>query len=317
MRKQSSVLTPTQTQTPALILQLVLALAFTCMLNACADLSPQARDAHADKLAATKQWRRVLIPTKVFTLAAYVPPTPSTANTLAIYIEGDGFAWRTPYRPSDNPTPRDPIGLALAMRHASGVAPSVAAGATADVTTNVAADVAIYLARPCQYVVAAHARGCAVSYWTNKRFAPEVISATDQAIDHLKARFHAQHLMLIGYSGGGAVAALVAARRKDVTALVTVAGNLDHVAWTTLHHVHPLDGSLNPADAWQHLINVPQVHFVGAHDKNISIVVSNAYVDRFPLTQRPLVQLVADADHACCWAYHWPALLNQHMPIPH
>jgi hypothetical protein len=45
------------------------------------------------------------------------------------------------------------------------------------------------------------------------------------------------------------VASLVAARRHDVVRLVTVAGNLDHLAWTTLHGVSPLTGSLNPADA--------------------------------------------------------------------
>lgn len=287
-------------QPPVLILKLTLALALASMLSACADLSPQARHAHADKLAATHQWQQVLIPVKAFTLAAYVPQavasnTISNTTTLAIYIEGDGFAWRTSSQPSNNPTPRNPIGLQLAMRHAPGVA--------------------AYLARPCQYVDDAHAHGCNLAYWTNKRFAPEVIAATDQAIDALKARFHARHLILIGYSGGGAVAALVTARRKDVTELVTVAGNLDHASWTTLHHVHPLEGSLNPANAWEKLLDVPQIHFVGARDRNISVAVVNAYANRFPVGKRPLVEVVPDADHACCWVDRWPALLNQHTPI--
>jgi hypothetical protein len=68
-----------------------------------------------------------------------------------------------------------------------------------------------------------------------------VISASNQAVDALKQRYGAQEIVLVGYSGGGAVAALVAARRTDVVRLVTVAGNLDHLAWTHLHSVPPPD----------------------------------------------------------------------------
>ena len=85
-------------------------------------------------------------------------------------------------------------------------------------------------------------------YWTTHRFAPEVIRASDLALDRLKTLFGAQRLVLVGYSGGAAVALLVAARRHDMGQIITVAGNLDHQAWTHYHHVQALSGSLNPVD---------------------------------------------------------------------
>lgn len=178
----------------------------------------------------------------------------------------------------------------MALRHASGAA--------------------VYLARPCQYVSPDDARDCREAYWTGRRFAPEVIAAADQAIGALKQRFGAGKLALIGYSGGGAVAALVAARRSDVARLVTVAGNLDHRAWTARHGVPPLEGSLNPADEWQSLQAIPQLHLVGGEDTNVSADVVRAYLARFPPERRPDMRVIAEFNHSCCWAEHWPAVLG-------
>ena len=138
---------------------------------------------------------------------------------LTVYIEGDGLAWRTRSIPSTNPTPIDPVGLKLALAHPLGNA--------------------AYLARPCQYVGGHTARGCDQSYWTNKRFAREVIESSNEALTTLKLEFGARHLQLVGYSGGGAVAALLAAKRDDVIRLVTVAGNLEHLAWTMVPFFEP------------------------------------------------------------------------------
>jgi dienelactone hydrolase len=147
-----------------------------------------------------------------------------------------------------------------------------------------------------------------VSYWTKRRFAPEVIEATGLAVDDLKRKFGASKLVLVGYSGGGAVAALVAARRQDVTQLVTVAGNLDHNVWTSIHHIPRLEGSLNPADAWEHLQNIPQIHFLGADDKNVSKAVVDSYLDRFQGNIRPMLIVVDGFDHICCWVEQWSRL---------
>lgn len=257
-------------------------------INACATSSPESRRQHADKLAMEQQWQRLHIPTQTFELAAYIPTHATTADTLAIYIEGDGLAWLNRHRLSPDPTPKNPLALQLALRHPTG---------------NVA-----YLARPCQYVTAAQARNCSSKYWSSHRYAPEVINASNAAITALKARLRAEKLILVGYSGGGAVAALVAARRDDVVQLITVAGNLDHRAWTHRHGITPLSASLNPADAWQTLVDIPQMHFVGAEDKIIDRTVSHSYQRRFPSDKQPRVRLIENFDHHCCWPERWGEL---------
>jgi len=270
---------------------LLLLLSLLSGLAGCVNLSPDLRRDHADQLAAASGWQRVRLPAGSFVLAGYLPQTiPADNQTLTVYIEGDGLAWITASLVSLDPTPLQPIGLALALRHPQGAA--------------------AYLARPCQYVEGVETRGCSAEYWTSKRFAPEVVAATSQAIDTLKQRFQAQQLVLVGYSGGGALAALVAAHRQDVKLLVTVAGNLDHRAWTEQHHATPLTGSLNPADAWQELLNVPQIHFVGGKDQVVGREVAAAYASRFPADRRPKIQVVPEFDHTCCWAEQWPDLFR-------
>jgi len=261
-------------------------------LAACTSVPLESRFQYADALAASKSWQRLIIPTESFDLVAYAPRQFPTSDTLSIYIEGDGLAWVSSTRLSANPTPRRPTGLELALRHPQ-------------------ATVA-YLARPCQYVIDTEARGCNKIYWSSHRFAPEVVTATDQAVDNLKQRFNAKKLVLVGYSGGGAVAALVAARRNDVVQLITVAGNLDHKAWTRQKRLTPLRGSLNPADYWQTLLNIPQLHFIGARDSVIGRDVTESYLDRFPANRRPHIKIVEGFDHICCWVKRWPELLSLH-----
>lgn len=240
-------------------------------------------------------WQMLHLPTTDFVLVAFVPNTTVLGKKLTVYIEGDGLAWITPALASDDPTPRQAMGLELALQHS---------------TSNAA-----YLARPCQFVSGAARRGCEVGYWTGQRFSPQVIAASSQAIDALKLRFGAKQLILVGYSGGGAIAALVAARRSDVIRLVTVAGNLDHQAWTMQHQLAPLTGSLNPADAWQALQSIPQLHLIGGKDRNITLEVANAYRARFPSDLQPEVRVIPNFDHRCCWAQQWPSISEWAFPL--
>lgn len=205
---------------------------------------------------------------------------------LTLYIEGDGFAWVTPSRPSTDPTPKDPIALRLAA---------------ADGGPNVA-----WLARPCQYI---GGRGCAELYWTEGRFAEEVVAAVSQAVDHIKTSAGATTVRLVGYSGGGAVAALVAARRGDVELLVTVAGMLDGAAWVRSEGLTPLWRSLDPAEAVPRLSGLRQIHFIGADDREIPPAVARGFAGRFPVGHAPVVVELGGYGHRCCWAAGWPQLL--------
>lgn len=256
-------------------------------LAACAHLpTPHERAAHADALAAAAAWRAEPIAAGDFTLQAYLPVVVKKAETLTVYIEGDGLAWINSTTPSHDPTPVRPLSLLLALRDTASAA---------------------YLARPCQFAEAAQ-QGCAQKYWTSHRFSPEVIGATNRAIDSLKQRFGARSVILVGYSGGGAVAALAAAARHDVSQLITVAGNLDHQAWTQAHHLAPLSASLNPAEAWRHLDGLPQLHFVGSKDQVIEPAVVRSYAARFRQERQPKIVVMPDFDHVCCWVEQWQEL---------
>ena len=244
--------------------------------------SPAARAAYATDLATKKGWKPLFIHTSKFTLQAYGSPKTAHANLLTIYIEGDGLAWLSAEKLSTNPTPMNPIGLKMALRDPS--------------KTPVA-----YIARPCQYVTDHTARHCCPAYWSHLRFAPEVIQSMNQAVSYLKHYYHAQQLVLFGYSGGGTVATLLAAQRTDVKQLITVAAVLDIDEWVKRKHLSQLDGSLNPADAWRGLLAIPQTHWVGGKDTVVPKEVAFAFAQRFPSTQQPSIRVIPSFDHSAGW----------------
>lgn len=272
--------------------------ALAVLVGGCAGIPSTAeRQKYANDLAAQQGWQPQLLDGGAFRLLSYTPEPVVKSDSLTVYIEGDGFAWATSSRPSLDPTPRTPLALQLALADPSH-------------------DAVAYLARPCQYVDA-KTSGCDQRYWTAARFAPEVIEASSQAIDFLKRYYGARRLTLVGYSGGGAVAALVSARRSDVKLLVTIAGNLDHLAWTTLHGVSPLSGSLNPSDFRRHLEDTPQVHLVGGRDIVVPAAIAERFVQGFPETRQPRVVRFPDYDHLCCWAQGWSAIVLELESSPY
>lgn len=216
------------------------------------------------------------------------------AGRVRIYIEGDGRAWRKRRVASADPTPRTPFAMRLAARDP---APAVA-----------------YIARPCQYLGAGHG-SCAPRYWTSARFAPEIVAALDRMVTWIKRRAGARRLALVGYSGGGTLALLIAAGRHDVNSIVTVAAPLDLATWTRIHGDSPLAGSLNPADLATRLAMVPQIHLIGADDGNVPRQVAEAYLARMPTPNAGRARVVPGFDHRCCWIEKWPELLRRYAPV--
>ncbi|MFS2221231.1 alpha/beta hydrolase [Pantoea sp. B65] len=243
---------------------------------------------HADQMARSAGLQRETVQATPFALAAWVRITRAD-QPLHIYIEGDGRAWRNRYQPSDDPTPRKAIGLSLAV---------------ADSAPNV-----LYLARPCQFVPMTQNPRCQTDYWTGKRFAPEVIAAMDQAMTHYLSRTPGQPIILTGYSGGAAVAALLAARRSDVTLLRTVAGNLDHRAINRFHKVSPMPDSLNPADEVARIATIPQRHFSGAEDNIVPPFIGRDFAAA--VGKCASWQLIPNIGHEGDWSQIWPQLLRQ------
>ena len=270
-------------------------IALCVAVSACAAIpSPAQRRSHADRLATDAGWYALTLHARPFELVAYLRAAVRNDASLTVFIEGDGLAWIGDSGPSLDPTPREPVGLRMALAHPGGNA--------------------AYLARPCQFVDA-EASGCPSRYWTTLRYSPEVIVAMGRAIDALMERFAAERLTLVGYSGGGAIAALVAARRDDVERLVTVAGNLDPPAWTKLHRIPALEGSLDPADEIDGLRGVRQWHVVGGRDGNVTPELVQGFASRFPEGQKPAVAVEEEFDHRCCWAQQWPRIWREALAL--
>ncbi|GAA6154389.1 hypothetical protein NBRC116587_38120 [Pseudoteredinibacter isoporae] len=115
-----------------------------------------------------------------------------------------------------------------------------------------------------------------------------------------------KRLELIGYSGGGALAVLLAERLEAVSTVITLAGNLDHQAWTESFSYLPLTDSLNPMNDAE-LNGVSALHIVGSEDKNIK----PEFVEAFVKKHGGELLVLEKVDHSCCWLKNWPDLLKK------
>lgn len=244
--------------------------------------SPEARSVSARDLAETHGFAPQRIDAGVLTLQAYAR---GQGPVLTVYIEGDGFAWRSPRRPSSDPTPITPTALLLATRDE--------------------AEAVAYLGRPCQYVGRADAACASNDLWTSHRFSEQAIAATDAAIDALKRAAGADRVHLVGYSGGAAVAALTAARRDDVLSLRTVAGYLDPTRLNAERGVSPLTGSLDPIAAAPALRGLPQRHYAGGADRVIPAWSVASFVAAVDDSACAAFVELPDATHADGWLAFW------------
>jgi pimeloyl-ACP methyl ester carboxylesterase len=205
-------------------------------------------------------------------------------ETLAIFIEGDGMPWEGGRQPSLDPATRDPIALELLAQ-----TPLPAA----------------YVARPCYHDMTGGR--CTPERWTMARYSDEVVSSMTEVVRTAALQAKARSLVLVGYSGGGVLAVLIAERLDNVSAVITVGANLDTEAWTRHHEYLPLSGSLNPASsAAEH--RWPETHLYGARDKTVPPATAEAYFRRYPGAQRRIVEA---NDHVCCWVEQWPQLWRE------
>ncbi|MBF0184835.1 MAG: alpha/beta hydrolase [Magnetococcales bacterium] len=243
----------------------------------------------AHQVADSAQLAAQIIQTTPFAVQSFVRLTPGYP-LLTVYLEGDGLAWITPTRLSDDPTPKNPLALLLAAQDRS---PSVA-----------------YLARPCQYVRKEVADPCAPRYWSNARYAPEVVEALAQAIRRLLQQAGATRLRLVGYSGGGTLALLLAPTLQPEH-VVTVAAVLDTEAWTGHHQLSPLNLSLNPSSRLGEITHIQQTHWLGGQDAVVPKQLSYQALSALPHLRHQSLREVGAFTHHCCWSDHWPSLLQQ------
>ncbi|ODN42944.1 hypothetical protein [Piscirickettsia litoralis] len=267
------------------LLKLIILVGISFLLLGCASHLQR-----AEQKAKTAGFRSELLSTKHFTLISFYRISAG-AKAANVYIEGDGLAWLNRYSLSTNPTPRDDLVLELAL---------------SDPALNV-----VYIARPCQYVPFELNPSCTAKYWSSHRFAPEVVNSISDALDLLKIKFPNLHYHLIGYSGGGAVAALLAASRKDVLSLTTLAGNLDHVAVNRHHEVNQMPESLNAIDIAEQLKQLPQRHFVGIKDDIVPMFIAKRFLAKMNSPACSVLIPLAVTHHEG-WRDVWPQQSSIH-----
>ncbi len=198
------------------------------------------------------------------------------------YIEGDGAAFNGKYRVSHNPTPRNQMMLKLAA---------------IDDRPNV-----VYVGRPCQYTPMSLNPTCTNQYWTGKRLSDDSVQSLNEVINSINK--HNGKFSLIGYSGGGGIAILIAARNHNVKDIITIAGNLDTQSFVTFHNVTPMIGSLNPIDYVNQVRDIPQLHLSGEKDK----VIPPFIADKFVQAASSICvkqQIFEDVTHRDGWTKIW------------
>jgi pimeloyl-ACP methyl ester carboxylesterase len=237
-----------------------------------------------DVLARDLGFSKLILPGNGFELVAYRNATDDPGNRLHVYLEGDGVPWATRSQVSLDPTPRSPLALRLMALDA---AP------------------ALYLARPC-YNGKATAPDCNSWFWTSGRYSEVVIAAMEAALREMIEADGVDHLVLVGYSGGGVLAWHLAQRIPQVRGLVTVAANLDIDRWTSQHGYSHLTDSVNPAAGPPMRPGVGQWHFVGKADKNVPPEIIASIADKLGLEAH-----VLDSTHRCCWLRFWPGVLRR------
>jgi len=254
------------------------------LLSGCSLFDPGGNRDNLLKQAAGQNWRSQITkaePFEIFTLARGA----NSGAALTVYIEGDGHAFLTRNVASPDPTPRRPVGLRLAL---------------ADPAPNI-----LYLARPCQYAKLASKPPCNPRYWTTARFSAEVIGALSAAIDSAKAALQSKSVELVGYSGGGSAAALVAARRGDVGRLITIAANLDTDLWTRSLGVSPMKLSRNPATIAAAIRHIPQLHLAGSDDEIVAPSIGLSFLKSANLSAAAHFKIIDGYSHTCCWHEDW------------
>ncbi len=211
------------------------------------------------------------IQTDTFNLASWQKITNPKAK-YKVYVEGDGYAFDRYGRPTKDPTPRGTLVRKFAFN---------------DKNENV-----IYLARPCQYIKSPI---CSQRHWTTARFSSEVINSEYQAIKEIVGN---NDVIFIGFSGGAQIVGLVSSAKQglNVEKIITIAGNLDHQAWTDYHNLLSLNESLNLADYYNNFIKIPQIHYVGEKDR----VIPPTLVKQFIKNNAPVI-VVPKATHNNGW----------------
>lgn len=208
--------------------------------------------------------------------------TEPITNRLIVFLEGDGHPWIDGQHIAKDPTPTQPVSLTLWQQ---------------------TQEAALFLGRPCYYTLTDPE--CHYRYWTSHRYSPEVVLSLHGVIERELKLTGAENVTLIGHSGGGVLATLLACKLSVNTILVTMGANLDTDAWAAHHGWTTLSGSLNPISGQTTCHHVHPIHFQGLEDSVVPPDTAAAY---FAKVQQVPIRLPSVDHHN--WLEFWPNILN-------
>lgn len=250
------------------------------VLTACATPA-QNFDNVANELGFVSQY----IATEQFRHKVYTAININEGQTLHVYLDGDGTPWERKRWISADPTARNPLILRL-MRQ--------------DDTASV------LLGRPCYYGLQSDT-GCDNRYWTTHRYSKEIIHSMVLALNAWLTEHFYNEVVLIGYSGGGSIALLIADKIQKISKVVTIAANLNVQAWSDFHGYPTLINSLDPADNANPPTGIKQIHIAGKDDKISPAFIIRKFAKRWKQAE---YYEFAGNDHACCWEQEWTNILD-------
>ncbi|WP_261833013.1 alpha/beta fold hydrolase [Amphritea atlantica] len=128
-----------------------------------------------------------------------------------------------------------------------------------------------------------NSRNCSPHLWSFGRYAESVAESLEEIITRLAGD---KQVVLVGHSGGGVLAAIIAQRSPQVTELITLAAPLDTDSWTSSHGYSPLFDSINPAQLPVSQHNLKQLHIIGDKDSEVTSQHQMAYLSRYPEARR-------------------------------
>ena len=226
--------------------------------------------------------------TNLFEHQIYINPEANNGlnkDVLHVYLDGDGTPWEHSRWVARDPTSRNPMILEL---------------------MKIDKQPAILLGRPC-YHGFNKAPQCDYRYWTSHRYSLEVVDSMATALNIWLQEHAYSKLSLIGFSGGGTLALLIAPKITSVETIVTLAANLDVAEWSRYHGYGPLQNSLNPADQLM-IADIQQIHIAGADDKVVPPIIIESYLEK---QKKSSIYIVYENfDHDCCWVDQWAEILK-------
>jgi pimeloyl-ACP methyl ester carboxylesterase len=264
---------------------MALAVCVSTVLAGCATVS-----ARYDARARALGFARGEVTGTDFRHTVYARTSPAPRH-VRVYLEGDGTPWVGGRTIASDPTSRRAFALELMARDAGDV---------------------LLVGRPC-YHGRETAPACTPALWTDARYSEAVVASLAAALEAALRCCSEASATLVGYSGGGVLATLVAARSDRVVRVLTVGANLDVDAWTRLHGYLPLARSLDPSRLPAVAPRFDEVHLTGARDRNVPAAIAEAYASARPWVR---VERFETYDHVCCWAQAWPEIVARYDAPP-